>query len=135
MVLRCSRVADASSLCQTCHELHADGLPLAVLTRARVADSVAIVLSPKGPLAAAWLQAGVSSETVEAMRANVWRWLDQCARLGGDADLIGLALVRLSVKLALTSEHARVSLAILGDGTQKPELCSMEYRLVNTLWI
>jgi hypothetical protein len=57
-------------------------------------------------LAAAWLQAGVSSETVEAMRANVWRWLDQRARLGGDADLIGLVLVRLSVKLALASEHA-----------------------------
>ena len=73
VVLRCSRVADASSLCQTGHELHADGLPLSVLARARVADSVAIVLSPKGPLAAAWLQAGVRSETVEAMRANVWR--------------------------------------------------------------
>ena len=64
------------------------------------------------------LQAGVSSDAVDAMRANVRRWLEQCSRLGGDADLIGLALVRLSVKLALTSE-----------------LCSMEHRLVNTLWM
>ena len=43
--------------------------------------------------------------------------------------------MRLSVKLALASEHARVRLALLGDVTQKLELCSMECRLVNTLWM
>ena len=130
-------VADASSLCQTCQRLHADGLfgpqPMDA-TRARVADAVAKTLSLQGPLASALLQAGLSSAAVLALRAQAWRWLSECKHLGQDADLIGLALLRLSAKVALTPEHASICLRCLGSEQQEPRQHSMECLLVNTLW-
>ena len=67
-------VTAAGSMCQTCQEL----LPVLDATRARIADTVARIVSLQGPLASALLQAGLSSAEVLAMRAQAWRWLDQC---------------------------------------------------------
>ena len=120
-------VTDAGSMCQTCQGV----LPVLDATRARVADTVAKAVSLQGPLASALLQAGLGSAEVLAMRAQAWRWLDQCNQLGQDANSIALALLRLSAKFTLTPVHADICLRFLPTW---PELHSMECRLVITLW-
>ena len=106
-------------------------VPVLDATRARVADTVAKAVSLQGPLASALLQAGLSSAEVLAMRAQAWRWLDQCNQLGQDANSIALALLRLSATFTLTPVHADICLRLLPTW---PELHSMECRLVITLW-
>ena len=92
----------AGAMRQTCQEL----LPALDATRARIADAVAKAVSLQGPLAAALLQAGLSSAEVLAMRAQAWRWLDQCIQhMLSSAECwqsIALALLRLSAKFILT---------------------------------
>ena len=124
-------VTAAGSMCQTCQEL----LPVLDATRARIADTVARIVSLQGPLASALLQAGLSSAEVLAMRAQAWRWLGQCNQhMLSSAECwqsIALALLRLSAKFILTSEHADICLRILPPW---PRLQSMECRLVIALW-
>jgi hypothetical protein len=124
-------VTAAGSMCQTCQKL----LPVLDATRARIADTVARIVSLQGPLASALLQAGLSSAEVLAMRAQAWRWLDQCNQhMLSSAECwqsIALALLRLSAKFILTSEHADICLRILPPW---PRLQSMECRLVIALW-
>ena len=124
-------VTAAGSMCQTCQKL----LPVLDATRARIADIVARIVSLQGPLASALLQAGLSSAEVLAMRAQAWRWLDQCNQhMLNSAECwqsIALALLRLSAKFILTSEHADICLRILAPW---PRLQSMECRLVIALW-
>ena len=73
VLVRWQRVADAGSLSQTCTRLHARGLfrpQPADATRARVADTVAKAMSTQGPLASAWLQAGLTRAVVLAVQAQ-----------------------------------------------------------------
>ena len=123
-------VTDAGSMCQTCQEL----LPVLDATRARIADTVARIVSLQGPLASALLQAGLSSAEVLAMRAQAWRWLDQCNQhMLSSAECwqsIALALLRLSAKIVLTPEHADICFRCW---LEWPGLHSLECRLMTTL--
>ena len=67
----------AGSMRQTCQELP----PALDATRAPIADTVAKAVSLQHPLASVLLQAGLSSAEVFAMRAQAWRWLDQCQHM------------------------------------------------------
>ena len=123
-------VAAAASMCQTCQQW----LPALDATRARIADTVARLVSLQGPLSSTLLQAGVSSGDVLATRAQAWRWLDQCQHMLNSAEcwqLVALALLRLSAKFIMTPEHADICLRFL---PQWPGLQSMECRLVMALW-
>ena len=124
-------VAAAASMCQTCQQW----LPALDATKARIADTVAGLVSLQGPLSSTLLQAGVSSGDVLATRAQAWRWLGQCNQhMLSSAECwqsIALALLRLSAKFILTSEHADICLRILPPW---PRLQSMECRLVIALW-
>ena len=102
-------VAAAASMCQTCQQW----LPALDATRARIADTVARLVSLQGPLSSTLLQAGVSSGDVLATRAQAWRWLDQCQHMLNSAEcwqLVALALLRLSAKFIMTPEHADICL-------------------------
>ena len=123
-------VTAAGSMCQTCQGL----LPALDATRARIADTVAKAVSLQGPLASALLQAGLSSAEVLAMRAQAWRWLDQCNQhmlSSAECWQIAVALLRLSAKFILTPVHADICLRFW---PKWPGLHSMECRLVITLW-
>ena len=123
-------VAAAASMCQTCQQW----LPALDATRARIADTVARLVSLLGPLSSTLLQAGVSSGDVLATRAQAWRWLDQCQHMLNSAEcwqLVALALLRLSAKFIMTPEHADICLRFLPPW---PRLQSMECRLVIALW-
>ena len=123
-------VAAAASMCQTCQQW----LPALDATRARIADTVARLVSLQGPLSSTLLQAGVSSGDVLATRAQAWRWLDQCQHMLSSAEcwqLVALALLRLSAKFIMTPAHADICLRFL---PQWPGLQSMECRLMMALW-
>ena len=124
-------VTAAGSMCQTCQEL----LPVLDATRARIADTVAKIVSLQGPLAAALLQAGLSSAEVLARLAQAWRWLGQCNQhMLSSAECwqsIALALLRLSAKFILTAPHAYIYIKFLPNW---PGLQSMEFRLMNAIW-
>ena len=98
-------------------------------TRARIADSIArtcqeLLPALQDPLASALLQAGLSSAEVLAMRAQAWRWLGQCNQhMLSSAECwqsIALALLRLSAKFILTSEHADICLRFLPQWPRAP---------------
>ena len=124
----------AGSMRQTCQEL----LPALDATRASIADSIARTYQDHARCdraRSALLQAGMSSAEVMAVRAQAWRLLDQCNQhMLSSAECwqsIALALLRLSAKFILTSEHADIFLRILPPW---PRLQSMECRLVIALW-
>ena len=123
-------VAAAASMCQTCQQW----LPALDATRARIADTVARLVSLQGPLSSTLLQSGVSSGDVLATRAQAWRWLDQCQHMLNSAEcwqLVALALLRLSAKFIMTPEHADICLRFL---PKWPGLHSTECRLAIALW-
>ena len=123
-------VAAAASMCQTCQQW----LPALDATRARIADTVARLVSLQGPLSSTLLQAGVSSGDVLATRAQAWRWLDQCQHMLNSAEcwqLVALALLRLSAKFIMAPEHADICLRFL---PKWPGLHSTECRLAIALW-
>ena len=135
-------IAAVSYLCLCCRTFHVDGLHMASrpeTKRRNIADSVASLLSPWAPMAAAaaLLKAEVPRSNLLRIIACAWDWLEKvpCSSLGPSERLMCLALVRLSLKFELADERSDVALELLGSAEEKPELVALECRLMMTLGV
>ena len=96
-----------------------------------VADSIAIQLSPEAPAAAALLKAGATKSTLLRTIACACNWLEKCS-LWRDANLMIVALLRLSIKFEVNAEHQQYGLELIGLETKA--VSATECLLVTQLW-
>ena len=96
-----------------------------------IADSVAFQLSPEAPAAAALLNAGATRSTLLRTVACACNWLEKCS-LWRDANLLIVALLRLSIKFEVNAEHKHYGLELIGLETEA--VSAIECLLVTQLW-
>ena len=96
-----------------------------------IADSVALQLSPEEPVGAALLNAGATKSTLLRTVACACNWLEKCS-LWRDANLMIVAILRLSIKSEMNAEHQQYGLELIK--LENEAVSATECLLVTQLW-